>query len=131
PNAQPAWGGIYWQYFQDMVKITGFEETPLTLKKQVFKKVSTAKGPVLTEIKEGNTLQVGDVLTIRIELKVDRQMEFLHMKDMRASGLEPMETLSSYRWKGGLGYYQSIRDTGVDFFFDFISPGTYIFEYDL
>lgn len=131
PNVQPAWGAIYWQYFEDMDKITSFEETPLTLKKQVFKKVSTAKGPVLTEIKEGNPLHVGDVLTIRIELKVDRQMEFLHMKDMRASGLEPMETLSSYRWKGGLGYYQSIRDTGVDFFFDFISPGTYIFEYDL
>lgn len=131
PNSQPAWGAIYWQYFQDMDKITSFEETPLTLRKQVFKKVSTAKGPVLTEIKEGNALQVGDVLTIRIELKVDRQMEFLHMKDMRASGLEPMETLSSYRWKGGLGYYQSIKDTGVDFFFDFISPGTYIFEYDL
>ena len=58
-------------------------------------------------------------------------MEFLHMKDMRASGLEPVDVLSEYKWQEGLGYYQSIKDASLNFFFDAISPGAYVFEYDL
>ncbi|MBK8531045.1 MAG: hypothetical protein IPL64_04025 [Flavobacteriales bacterium] len=42
-----------------------------------------------------------------------------------------MEAISGYKWQGGLGYYQSIRDVGMHFFFDRIAPGTYVFEYDL
>ena len=53
------------------------------------------------------------------------------MKDLRASGLEPTETLSGYKYQGGLGYYQSIRDASTNFFFDRIAPGTYVFEYAL
>ena len=41
---------------------------------------------------EGMKLQVGDKVIVRIELRVDRDMEFVHMKDMRASALEPVNT---------------------------------------
>ncbi|MEZ4995480.1 MAG: alpha-2-macroglobulin family protein, partial [Saprospiraceae bacterium] len=36
PNKGPAWGAAYWQYFEELDKIKTFEETPLTLKKQLF-----------------------------------------------------------------------------------------------
>jgi hypothetical protein len=42
-----------------------------------------------------------------------------------------VETLSSYKWQGGLGYYQSNRDAATHFFFDRVGPGTYVFEYEL
>ena len=51
--------------------------------------------------------------------------------DQRAAGLEPVESLSGYRWQGGLGYYQSIRDAAMHFFFDRVVPGTHVFEYEL
>jgi hypothetical protein len=52
-------------------------------------------------------LKVGDKLKVRIELRVDRDMEYVHMKDMRASAFEPINVLSGYRYQGGLGYYES------------------------
>ena len=76
-------------------------------------------------------LKPGDKLTIRIELRTDRYVDYVHMKDLRAAGLEPTETLSGYKYQGGLGYYQSIRDASTNFFFDRIAPGTYVFEYAL
>ena len=125
-----AWGGLYWQYFEDLDKITS-AETPLQLKKKLFLTANTATGEELTEIKEATVLNVGDLLRVRIELRVDRAMDFVHMKDMRASGLEPIDVLSTYKWQDGLGYYQATKDASTNFFFDTLGKGVYVFEYDL
>ncbi len=125
-----AWAGLYWQYFEDIDKITA-AETPLKLSKKVFLVSRDQKGELLTEVSPDNPIEVGSLLRVRIELKTDRPMEFLHMKDMRASGLEPVDVLSEYKWQEGLGYYQSIRDASMNFFFDNVNPGVYVFEYDL
>jgi uncharacterized protein YfaS (alpha-2-macroglobulin family) len=84
-----------------------------------------------SEVKAESPIEIGSLLRVRIELKADRPMEFLHMKDMRASGLEPVDVLSEYKWQDGLGYYQSIKDASMNFFFDNVNPGVYVFEYDL
>jgi uncharacterized protein YfaS (alpha-2-macroglobulin family) len=74
---------------------------------------------------------VGDLITVRIELRTDREMEFIHMKDMRASGVEPVTVLSKYKWQDNLGYYESTKDAATNFFFDRIPKGMYVFEYDV
>lgn len=125
-----AWGGLYWQYFEDLDKITS-AETPLKLHKKLFLKTNSDKGKLLTEITGNSKLKVGDLITVRIELKVDRPMEFVHMKDMRASGLEPINVLSAYKWQDGLGYYESTKDASTNFFFENLPKGVYVFEYDL
>jgi hypothetical protein len=130
-NKGISWGGLYWQYFEDLDQVKSFEDTPLQLKKQIYKEEITDKGPLLTEIKEGNALKPGNKLIVRIELRVDRDMEFVHMKDMRGSGLEPLEVFSNYKWQDGLGYYQSTKDVATNFFFDYLPKGTYVFEYPL
>ena len=125
-----AWGGLYWQYFEDLDKITS-AETPLKLSKKLFLKSNSDTGKELTEITETSTLKLGDLITVRIELRADRPMEFVHMKDMRASGLEPINVLSSYKWQDGLGYYESTKDASTNFFMEHLPKGVYIFEYDL
>ncbi|KJD31511.1 alpha-2-macroglobulin [Tamlana nanhaiensis] len=125
-----AWGGLYWQYFEDLDKVTS-AETPLSLKKKLFKKTNTSYGEEITEITPNTTLEVGDLVRIRIELRSDRAMEFIHMKDMRASGLEPINVISQYKWQDGLGYYESTKDASTNFFFDYLPKGVYVFEYDL
>ncbi|SNR77759.1 alpha-2-macroglobulin family protein [Lutibacter flavus] len=125
-----AWGGLYWQYFEDLDKITN-AKTPLQLTKKLFLKSNTDTGKQLSEITETSTLKVGDLITVRIELKVDRAMEFVHMKDMRASGLEPISVLSQYKWQDGLGYYESTKDASTNFFMERLPKGVYVFEYDL
>ncbi|WP_353196429.1 alpha-2-macroglobulin family protein [Parapedobacter defluvii] len=127
-NEGVAWGAVYWQYFEDLDKITR-AETPLDLRKQLFIQRNTNKGPVLEEITADNPLKVGDKVTVRIELRVDRDMEYVHLKDMRAACFEPTNVLSGYRYQGGLGYYESTRDVATNFFFDHLRKGTYVFEY--
>ncbi len=131
PNKVVAWGAVYWQYFEQLDKIDTFKETPLTLKKQLFKVTNSDKGTVMTPVKENTQLRPGDKLQVRIELRVDRDMEYVHMKDMRASGFEPLNVLSQYKWQGGLGYYESTRDASTNFFFSYLVKGTHVFEYPL
>ncbi|WP_218598426.1 alpha-2-macroglobulin [Polaribacter sp. NJDZ03] len=125
-----AWGGLYWQYFEDLDKITS-AETPLKLDKKLFLKVNSDTGKELQEIIKNTQLKVGDLITVRIELRSDRNMEFIHMKDMRASGVEPINVLSSYKWQDNLGYYESTKDAATNFFFDRLPKGVYVFEYDV
>lgn len=130
-NKHLAWGALYWQYLEDADKVKQFEDTPLTINKTVFKTVNTDRGPFLETIGENQPLEPGDKLTIRIELRVDRDMEYVHMKDMRASGFEPINVFSQYKWQAGLGYYESTRDAATNFFFDYLPRGTHVFEYPL
>jgi len=125
-----AWGGLYWQYFEDLDKITS-AETPLKLKKKLFLKTNTDLGEELSEIDKNTKLKLGDLVRVRIELRTDRNMEFVHMKDMRASGFEPVNVMSSYKYQDGLGYYESTKDAATNFFMDYLPKGIYVFEYDL
>lgn len=125
-----AWGAAYWQYFEDLDKIT-FAETNLKLKKDLFIVNVSNQGEQLMPITKDNALTVGQKVRVRIELRTDRNLEYVHLKDMRAAGFEPIDVLSRYHYQGGLGYYQSTKDAATHFFFDYIPKGTYVFEYDL
>jgi uncharacterized protein YfaS (alpha-2-macroglobulin family) len=125
-----SWGAVYWQYFEQLDKITG-AETPLQLKKQLFLQENKATGPVITPLSPNMKLKSGDLVKVRIELRVDRDMEYVHLKDMRASAFEPTNVISRYKWQDGLGYYESTRDAATNFFFDYLPKGTYVFEYPL
>ena len=122
-----SWGSVHWQYLEDMSKVTPYEGTPLQLTKALFVKNTTDRGQVLNPVQ--GQLAVGDELVVRIELRVDRDMEYVHLKDQRGSGTEPVNVLSRYRYQDGLGYYESMRDTATHFFMDYLPKGVYVFEY--
>jgi hypothetical protein len=126
----PSWGSVYWQYFENLDKIT-FSETPLKLSKKLFIEKNTDNGPVLIPVNDGDTLHIGDKIKVRIELRVDRDMEYVHMKDMRASCMEPTNVISQYKYQDGLGYYESTKDVSTNFFFGYLNKGTYVFEYPM
>lgn len=128
-NKVVAWGSLYWQYFEDLDKITP-AETPLRLKKRLFVERPSDTGPVLRSL-EKDKLKIGDRVKVRIELRVDRAMDFVHMKDMRASGFEPENVISRCKWQDGLCYYESTKDGSTHFFFGHLPKGVYVFEYPL
>jgi hypothetical protein len=125
-----SWGALHWQYFEDLDKITT-HATGLNIVKQLFIVQDNASGKVIKPLSEKNKLKIGDRIRVRIELRTDRDMEYVHMKDMRAAGFEPLNVFSRYKWQDGLGYYESTRDAATHFFFDRLRKGTYVFEYDL
>ncbi|MCB0709607.1 MAG: alpha-2-macroglobulin, partial [Chitinophagaceae bacterium] len=129
-SSSTSWGSVYWQYFEDLDKITP-SATPLKLVKKLFIEKNSDKGPVLVALEDGAQLKVGDKVKVRIELKVDRDMEYVHMKDMRAACMEPVNVISEYKYQGGLGYYESTKDASTNFFFGWLNRGSYVFEYSM
>jgi hypothetical protein len=125
-----SWGAMYWQYFEDMDKVTS-ANTQLKVVKKLFVTRNTTSGPVIEPVTEQTVLKPGDKIKVRIELRNDRDMEYVHMKDMRASGFEPINVISQYKWQDGLGYYESTHDASTNFFFSFLPKGTHVFEYPL
>jgi uncharacterized protein YfaS (alpha-2-macroglobulin family) len=129
-NNAPAWGAVYWQYFERLENITP-AATPLQLSKKIMVQKNNGSGIVLQPINAGDYIKVGDKITVRIEIRADRDMEYIHLKDMRASCLEPVTVLSGYQWQGRLGYYQSTKDASTNFFIGYLPRGTHVFEYSL
>ena len=129
-DAGVAWGALYWQYFEDLDKITP-AATPLSLERQLYRETRTAAGPVLEKLTPTAPLKVGDALVVRVVLRTDRALEYVHLKDYRAAGLEPINQLSGYHYQNGLGYYESPKDAATNFFLSAVPRGTHVFEYRL
>lgn len=123
-------GGLFWQYYEDLDKIKS-SENYISVTKELYKKVKTVNGEELQKITTETPLKVGDKVTVRMILNTDRAMEFIHIKDMRAAGFEPIDALSGYQWKNNLGYYQSTKDASTNFYIQSMPKGKYVFEYDV
>ncbi|MEO2059552.1 MAG: MG2 domain-containing protein [Mesonia sp.] len=126
----PQYGAMYWQYFEEADQVKANNQAELSIEKELFKKVESNEGTTLVSLDE-TSLKIGDLVTVRLVIKAKENFSFMHLKDMRAAGLEPVDVLSTYKWQDGLGYYQSTKDVATHFFFDEINQGTYVFEYDL
>jgi len=122
-------GGVFWQYYEDLDKIKS-SESYISITKELYKKVKTENGEELIKITPNSPLKVGDKVTVRMILNTDRNMEFIHLKDMRAAGFEPLNVMSGYQWNNGLGYYQSTKDASTNFYIEYMPKGRYVFEYD-
>ncbi|MBC6111704.1 MG2 domain-containing protein [Pedobacter fastidiosus] len=129
-NKTIAWGAYYWQYFEQLDKITS-SATGVKINKQLFLQKQSEKGSLLTPLTKDNVLTPGDLLKVRIEIFCDRDMEYIHLKDMRSSGFEPVNVISQYKYQDGLGYYESTKDASTNFFISYLPKGTYVFEYPL
>lgn len=122
----PGFGGVFWQYFETLENVKSDSTKTLSVDKKIFKKVKNELVAL-----DNETLKVGDLITIRMILRTNTDLEFVHLKDLRASCLEPVDVLSGRMSQGGIDFYRSIKDVSTNFFFDNISKGTYVLEYDL
>ncbi len=128
-NENMVWGALYWQYFSDLDKVNSSKNV-LQIEKKLFVKETNENGFTLKAV-EDEELKIGDKVVSRIIIKVDRHLEFVHLNDMRASALEPIEVLSGYRYEGGLGFYKSHTDVATNYFFEHLGPGTYVLENEM
>ncbi len=132
-DAGIAWGGIHWQYLDDIANVPAAGRAELAIEKKLFVKRFTKAGPVLEPAAEAGAtkLDVGDELVVRLVVTSDRDYEFLQLADHRPSLTEPVDVLSGWRWGDGVGWYVAVRDASTQFFFERLPRGTHVFEYSL
>ena len=117
---------MHWQYFDDVAALVAHESGGLRLEKTLFVRRHTPQGPQLEPVT--GPLREGDELVTRLVVRNDQEMEFVHLKNARGSGTEPVNVLSGYRWQDGLGYYEVTRDAATHLFLDRLPVGTHVFE---
>jgi uncharacterized protein YfaS (alpha-2-macroglobulin family) len=123
----PIWGGFYWQYTDKIEHIKNSSSTLSVSREFYLQKIENNKS-VLIKLSDSSKIYTGDKILVRWTIKNDRLLEYVSLKDLRAACLEPISKTSGYRWKDGIGYYESIRDGGSDLFFNVLPAGTFMIE---
>ena len=126
----PAWGALYRQYYENLDRIRKSDGS-LDIEKQLFVEESGESGVQLMRISGERQLKVGDKVVVRLTLRADRDFEFVHLKDLRASAFEPVDQVSGISWQNGVIYYRTSKDASTNFYFDVLPRGTYVFEYSV
>lgn len=123
-----AYGGVYWQYFEEMDKVKSNSAGMYIQRKYFVERIVNGLS-VKQEVAAGDTLKVGDIVTVVLFVQVDRAMEYVHIKDLRASAAEVTEALGTYKYQMGLGYYQNPNDVAMNFYIDYLNAGKYQLNY--
>lgn len=112
-----SWGAVYAQFMQPSTEIDA-ASSGLSVKREIMQLTSNG------EVKDPQTLNVGDKVKVRITITADRDYDFVQLTDKRAACLEPVEQLSGYHW----GYYIAPKDYTTNYYFDRMAKGTYVVE---
>lgn len=131
PNDHISYGAVYRQYFEDLDKVVA-ADNKLQIDKKMFLQAKGSDGKtVLREITAGSQVHPGDRVTVRFIIRTDRDLDYVHLKDMRAAGFEPLNVISRTKFQDGMIYYESTKDASENFFIEHLNKGTYVFEYPL
>lgn len=84
---------------------------------------------VLRPLEEGTPIEVGDEVEVQLSIRTKHAAEYVHLRDPRGAGFEPVSQVSGYRWDLGIGWYEEVRDSGTNFFFEWLPQGEYTFKY--
>ena len=129
-NSSPIWASVFKQYRKPIAEINSFSNDNIKIEKSMFIKELTEEGPVLIPFADSE-LKPGDRLTVRLTIENDRALQFVHVEDKRASGLEPKDVISQYQYSDALFYYQVTKDQSTHFLISSLPQGSHVLEYDL
>ena len=127
-TSTPSYGAVYWQYFEDMSKIKASGNEEIQVERTYRKVVPGSKGD---EYIESNEFNVGDRVNIKLVVTVENDLEYVHLKDLRPAGFEPLMAKSMHHSENRLWYYQSPRDVSMNYFIDWMPKGTHVFNYEV
>ncbi|HLL02769.1 MAG TPA: alpha-2-macroglobulin family protein [Myxococcaceae bacterium] len=99
--------------------------------RRYFLRVREGKEAVLRPLAEGTKLAPGDEVEVQLSLRTQHAAEYVHLRDPRAAGLEPEGAVSRHKWDLGIVWYEETRDSGANFFFEWLPVGEYTFKYRL
>ena len=76
-------------------------------------------------------IMTGQRVKVRLQIEASQPIDYVQLRDYRASALEPDKSLSGYHWMPGLSWYQVNADQYTEFYIPALPAGTSFIEYDL
>jgi alpha-2-macroglobulin len=125
-SSTTAKGNVLYYYFTENLPTNN---TNILLKKELFyfDKLTRQNELVTTATK----LKAGDKLTVTLTIETKKPLSYVFIEDKRAAAFEPVDNLSGYEYGNSIGYYKSVRDIGVQFFANQITPGKHTISYEV
>ena len=99
--------------------------------RQYFRRFNDGNRWVLRPLADGEELAPGDQVEVHLSISAKHAAEYVHLRDPRGAGFEPETLHSQYKWDLGIGWYEEVRDSGTNFFFEWLPAGEYTFKYRL
>jgi len=99
--------------------------------RQFFRRFNDGNRWVLRPLADGEELNPGDQVEVHLSIRAKHAAEYVHLRDPRGAGFEPETLHSKYKWDLGIGWYEEVRDSGTNFFFEWLPAGEYTFKYRL
>jgi uncharacterized protein YfaS (alpha-2-macroglobulin family) len=125
-----AFASATWHFSTERMPEAGSGDL-LAVDRRYFRREDRGSGPVLVPIAEGALLKPGDEVEVQLSLQARHAAEYVHLRDPRAAGLEPVSQVSRHKWDLGVAWYEEVRDSGTNFFFEQLPAGQYTFKYRL
>jgi hypothetical protein len=122
----PSFGSLTYAYTENIQKVNN-STTGLTIEKEIY----LIKGEQEILVSPKTNLKVGDQLRIRLKVTSDRALDFVHIKDLKASGMENVNQLSSYGYGKNVSYYTTPYDNRTSFFIENLPKGKSSVSYDV
>jgi uncharacterized protein YfaS (alpha-2-macroglobulin family) len=99
--------------------------------RQYFRRFNDGSGWVLRPLADGEEIEPGDQIEVHLSIRSKHAAEYVHLRDPRGAGFEPETLHSKYKWDLGISWYEEVRDSGTNFFFEWLPAGEYTFKYRL
>jgi alpha-2-macroglobulin len=103
----------------------------LSVDRKFFLRDKSGKEFMLRPLAEGQKIRVGDEVEVHLGLRSKHPVGYVHLRDPRGAGFEPVDGNSKHKWDLGIYWYEEIRDSGTNFFFESLPQGEYTFKYRL
>jgi alpha-2-macroglobulin len=125
-----AFASATWHFSTDRMPDKG-EGDLFAVERTYFRRLKRGDEVVLKPLADGEGLAVGDELEVQLSIRARHAAEYVHLRDPRPSGCEPATLTSGYKWDLGLVRYEEIRDSGTNFFMEWLPQGEYTLKHRL
>ena len=84
-----------------------------------------------SKLKEGDELQQGDEVEVRLTVKSESAFDFVVLSDPKPAAFETDTLLSGWKYDGQLSRYEELKDNVTNFFLQNLPKGTYELKYTM
>lgn len=117
-----------WTYSTERMPTAGDGDL-LGVSRELFRCRLKDGRPLLTPLREREQVRIGDEIEVRLTVTARHSAEYVHVRDPRAAGCEPVVLRSGPRLNDGVYHHEEIRDAATSFFVPWLPAGRITLAY--
>ncbi|MBR2392049.1 MAG: hypothetical protein IKA93_00530, partial [Elusimicrobiaceae bacterium] len=106
------------------------EEGVINLTRQYFVRLKQDGETKLRPVEDLDEIKADDEVEVHLTLRTKSAFEYVLLQDPKPAGFENEELLSGWEWNP-ISLYKEIRDSGTNFFIDWLPAGEVTLRYGL